>query len=59
MAGTTQEDIIRIIAGYDRASDAPGYADTIVCQMEQESGDNYKMIWSTEYSGGFKPNRTE
>ena len=59
MAEPTQEDINRVINGYNRAKGAADYADTIVCEMLQESGDNYRMVWSMEYSGGFKPNETE
>lgn len=57
MATPTQQEITRIIGGYNRASDAADYADTIACEMEQVSGDNYKMVWSTEYNGNFKPDR--
>ena len=57
MAAPTQEEINRVISGYDRASGAADYADTIVCEMEQVSGDNYRMIWSTGYNGGFEPNK--
>lgn len=57
MAVPTQEEIDRVINGYNRAAEAPNYADTIVCEMEQVSGDNYKMVWSTEYNGSFEPNK--
>lgn len=59
MAAPGQDDINRVISGYDRADGAADYADTIVCEMENISGDNYQMKWSTEYSGGFEPNRAE
>lgn len=59
MAEPTQADINRVINGYNMADGAADYADTIVCEMQQVSGDNYRMVWSTEYSGGFKPNKTE
>ena len=59
MAEPTQEEINRVISGYDRASGAADYADTILCEMQQVSGDNYQMAWSTEYSGGFAPKKTE
>ena len=59
MAEPTQDDINRVINGYNLADGAADYADTIVCEMQQVSGDNYRMVWSTEYSGGFKPNETE
>lgn len=59
MAEPTQAEINRVINGYNLADAAADYADTIVCEMQQVSGDNYRMVWSTEYSGGFKPNETE
>ena len=57
MATPTQEDINRVIEASDRASEAADYADTIVCEMQLESGENYRMMWSTEYNGGFEPNK--
>ena len=57
MAEPTQAEINRGINGYNRAEEAPEYAETIICEMEQVSGDNYRMVWSTEYSGGFEPNK--
>lgn len=57
MATPTQEEINRVINGYDRADGAADYADTIVCEMQQVSGENYQMVWSTEYNGGFEPNK--
>ena len=57
MAEPTQAEINRVINGYNQADAAADYVDTIVCEMQQVSGDNYKMIWSTEYSGGFEPNK--
>ena len=59
MAAPTQEDIDRVINGYNLADGAADYADTILCEMQQVSGDNYRMVWSTEYSGGFAPDKTE
>ena len=56
MAEPGQGDINRVISGYNRADGAADYADSIVCEMEQVSGDNYRMVWSTEYNGGFEPN---
>lgn len=57
MAEPTQAEINRVINGYNQADGAADYADTIVCEMQQVSGDNYRMVWSTEYSGGFEPNK--
>lgn len=55
MAAPTPAEISRVIAGYNRADNAADYADTIVCEMQQVSGDNYRMVWSTEYNGPFMP----
>ena len=57
MANPTQQDIDRIITGYDRADTAADYADTIVCEMQlvPSSSDNYSMVWSTQYDGPFTP----
>jgi hypothetical protein len=57
MAEPTQEEINRVINGYNEADEAADYADTIVCEMQQVSGDNYMMKWSTEYNGSFEPNK--
>ena len=57
MATSTEQDIERIITGYNRAKGAADYAATIKCVMEQVDGDNYQMRWSNEYNGGFVPNR--
>ena len=57
MSAPTEEEIDRVISGYNRAGGAADYADTIVCEMEQVSGDNYRMVWSTQYNGGFEPNK--
>lgn len=57
MAIPTQDDINRVIEGRDRAQEAANYADSLVFEMQNISGDNYRMVWSTEYSGGFEPNK--
>ena len=57
MAEPTQAEIDRVINGYNMADGAADYADTIVCEMQQISGDNYCMKWSEEYSGPFEPNK--
>ena len=57
MSAPTPEDINRIVAGDNRASAAADYAATSVCEMQQVEGDNYSMVWSTEYNGPFVPNR--
>lgn len=56
MANPTESEIDRIISGMNRASDAADYGETIRCEMQQVAGDNYQMLWSTQYSGPFEPN---
>lgn len=56
MATPTEQEIERVVSGYDRASGAADYAATITCEMQQVSGDNYQMRWSTRYDGPFEPN---
>lgn len=55
MAIPTPQDIERVIAAVNRATEAAIYGETIVCEMQQVSGDNYKMVWSTQYDGPFVP----
>ena len=55
MANPTHQEITRIVAGYNRAKAAADYADTIKCEMQQIEGENYRMVWSTRYNGGFVP----
>lgn len=55
MTNSIEADIERIITGYNRASDGADYAATIVCEAQQVEGDNYRMLWSTYYGGGFAP----
>lgn len=55
MANSTEQDIERIITGYNRANDGADYAATIVCETQLVADDNYRMIWSTYYGGGFVP----
>lgn len=57
MSEPTQQEINRVVAGYNRAGAAADYGATIVCEMQQVEGDNYCMVWSTEYNGGFVPDR--
>lgn len=56
MANSTEQDIERIITGYNRAKDGADYAATIVCETQLVADDNYRMIWSTYYGGNFEPN---
>lgn len=56
MATPTESEIETVVDGYNRANGAADYADTIKCQMQQITGDNYKMLWSTVYNGSFESN---
>lgn len=57
MSAPTEAEIERVINGYNRAEAAAGYAGSIVCEMQLVEGENYKMVWSTEYSGPFEPKK--
>lgn len=56
MATPTESEIETVVDGYNRAIGAADYADTVKCQMQQITGDNYKMLWSTVYNGSFESN---
>ena len=56
MDNSTEQDIERIITGYNRAKDGADYAETIVCEAQLVADDNYRMVWSTHYGGNFVPN---
>ena len=56
MANPTPEDIQKVLEAKNDAQEAANYADTLKFKMELVSGENYRMIWSTEYNGGFTPN---
>lgn len=45
----TQEEADRVLAAYDNAKTAKDYADSIVIEMQQNSGDDYTMVWTTRY----------
>lgn len=45
----TQEEIDRVLAAYDNAKAAAEYADSIVMEMQQVSGTEYKMVWTNQY----------
>lgn len=53
MAAPTQAEVNRVLLAYNRAKSAEGYAETIVMEAEQISGDDYRMNWSDEYTGDF------
>ena len=45
----TQAEADRVLAAYDNAKDAAEYAETIVMEMQQVSGTDYKMVWTNQY----------
>lgn len=47
--------IDRIINGYKNAEDAAEYAEALVLDVEQESGENYTLVWSETHPGDFPP----
>lgn len=49
MAQPTQEEVDRVIAGYENAKEAKNYATSIVVEMQLLGSDDYKMVWSTQY----------
>lgn len=57
MAEPTQAEINRVVNGFNLVDGAADYADSIVCEMQQISGENHRMIWTTENSGRFEPNK--
>lgn len=53
MANPTQEQVNQVLSAYDLAVAAPGYVDTVIMDAEQISGDDYRMVWTDEYTGDF------
>lgn len=49
MAQPTQEEVDRVIAAYENAKAAKEYADSLVLDTEKISGNDYRMVWSTQY----------
>lgn len=45
----TQEEVDRVLAAYDNAKAAVEYADSIVMEMQQISGTDYKMVWTNQH----------
>lgn len=45
----TQEQVDQVLAAYENALAAPGYADSLVFEMQQVSGTDYKMVWTNQY----------
>ena len=49
MAAPTQQEVNRVIAGYENAAEAVRYAATVVMEMEENSGTDYTMVWTEQY----------
>lgn len=45
----TQAEVDRVLAAYENAKDVPEYAESIVMEMQQVSGTDYKMVWTNQY----------
>lgn len=45
----TQEEVDRVLAAYDNSKKAPEYVESIVLEMQQNSGTDYKMVWTNQY----------
>jgi hypothetical protein len=45
----TQAEVDRVLAAYENAKAAQEYAESIVMEMQQISGTDYKMVWSNQY----------
>lgn len=45
----TQAEVDRVLAAYDNANEATEYAESIVLEMQQISGTDYKMVWTNQY----------
>ena len=55
MASGDGQKINRIITDAQLAVDASNYADSIVCDVELNSGTDYTLVWTTAYTGEFPP----
>lgn len=49
MSQPTQQEVDNVIAAYENAKEAKKYADSIVAEMQLNSGEDYTMVWSTKY----------
>ena len=45
----TQEEVDRVLAAYAIAKEAPDYVESIVLEMQQVSGEDYRMVWTSQY----------
>lgn len=50
-------DINRIMNGYKDAKDAADYAEAIVLDEEEIDDDDYRFIWTNNYSGQYPPTK--
>lgn len=46
MANATQQEVDRVIAAYENAKKAMEFAGSLVLEMQQNSGDDYTMVWT-------------
>lgn len=49
MAAATQQEVDRVLAAYEKAKAANEYAESIVLEMQQKSGEDYSMVWTNQY----------
>lgn len=49
MAQPTQQEVDLVISAYENAKAAKEYAETLALEMQQNSGEDYTMVWSNEY----------
>lgn len=47
MSQATQQEVDRVITAYENAKEAKKYADSFVMEMQQNSGEDYTMVWTT------------
>ena len=45
----TQQEVDRVMAAYDNAKNATDYAESIVLEMQNISGTDYRMVWTNQY----------
>lgn len=50
-------DISRIISAAKEAEDATNYAEALRCEVSQNSGDDYTLVWTVAYEGNYPPKK--
>lgn len=45
----TQKDADQVVAAYENAIEATEYAEAIIMEMQQISGTDYRMNWTSQY----------